>query len=72
LIEKQYLNALEEFESLKINVDKLYNVKINKSTKKGYVESFENLIEEFDYLKEEYNIELLELFQSINKLKTLN
>lgn len=63
---------LEEFGNLKLNVDKLYNVKINKSTKKGYVESFENLIEEFDYLKEEFNMELSDLFQKINKLKTLN
>ena len=62
----------EEIAALKVNVDKLYNVEIRKTTKKDYVLDFENLVEEFDYLKDEFNDELSELFQKINKLKTRN
>ncbi len=62
----------KEIAALKVNVDKLYNVRINKTTKKNYVLDFENLVEEFDYLKDEFNDELSELFQKINKLKTIN
>lgn len=63
---------IKEIAELRNTVEKLENIKINKTTKKEYVEKFDNLTEEFDYLKDEFNEDLTLLFQKINRLKTLH
>ena len=63
---------ITEIDQLRSNIEKLENVKINKTTKKEYVEKFENLTEEFDYLTDEFSEDLTSLFKKINRLKTIH
>lgn len=53
-------------------VNKLLNMKINRSKKKEILDDFESLVEEFNYLKDAFNNELSDLRKSIAKLKTIN
>ncbi len=53
-------------------VENLFNKKVNRITKKKLLDSFDKLIQDYYFFKDDFSEDLNELYKKIGKLQTSN